>query len=197
MHAFLVITQNSKLEIENIKKIINITNFDVIYENLFKISDVKQLIKNTNFKLSKKTVYIIQDFDNASKEAQNAFLKLLEEPQENLIFVLTAKSEEKIIPTVLSRVVIKKFNNNLENYKNNINNNLVNFFEEDINYKFNIIDKIKNRDEAKTFCEDLILIARNNSENLIFLENINNTLNALNANGNANLQLTNMVVNIQ
>jgi DNA polymerase-3 subunit delta' len=37
-------------------------------------------------------------------EAQNAFLKLLEEPVENVSFILTAHEPQLLLPTILSRV---------------------------------------------------------------------------------------------
>ena len=37
------------------------------------------------------------------KEAANAFLKLLEEPSENLMFLLTTSNTEALLPTIISR----------------------------------------------------------------------------------------------
>ncbi len=49
------------------------------------------------------SIVIIKDIDTMRKEAANAFLKLLEEPPENVIFLLTASKTEQLLPTIISR----------------------------------------------------------------------------------------------
>ena len=49
------------------------------------------------------TVVIITGIDTMRKEAANAFLKLLEEPPENVIFLLTSEGTDRLLPTILSR----------------------------------------------------------------------------------------------
>jgi DNA polymerase III gamma/tau subunit len=48
----------------------------------------------------------LEEFDNASFEAQNAFLKLLEEPPDNVEFALVVSNTYSILPTVISRTKI-------------------------------------------------------------------------------------------
>ena len=48
-------------------------------------------------------VVLVEDAQNLSTEAQNAFLKLLEEPNDDTLFVLTAPSELSLLPTIVSR----------------------------------------------------------------------------------------------
>jgi hypothetical protein len=50
-----------------------------------------------------KRVAIIEDADYMSTEAQNAILKLLEEPPAGSLIILTADSESALLPTVVSR----------------------------------------------------------------------------------------------
>ncbi len=50
-------------------------------------------------------VTIIEQAHTANKEAQNALLKLLEEPPEQSIIILEAANKHTILPTVLSRLV--------------------------------------------------------------------------------------------
>ncbi len=50
-----------------------------------------------------KTVIIMTDIETMRKEAANAFLKLLEEPSEDLIFLLTTGNTEALLPTIISR----------------------------------------------------------------------------------------------
>lgn len=49
-------------------------------------------------------IYIINDFDEATEQAQNKMLKVIEEPPNGVIFLFTAKQQTKILPTILSRV---------------------------------------------------------------------------------------------
>lgn len=51
----------------------------------------------------RKTVMILTGIDTMRKEAANAFLKLLEEPSENLMFILTADKTDQMLPTIMSR----------------------------------------------------------------------------------------------
>lgn len=53
---------------------------------------------------SKYKVYLIDEAHMITKEAANAFLKMLEEPPSHVVFVLATTEAVKIIPTVLSRV---------------------------------------------------------------------------------------------
>ena len=48
-------------------------------------------------------VYILPEADAMNVSAQNAFLKLLEEPPENVFFLLCAANREALLPTVRSR----------------------------------------------------------------------------------------------
>lgn len=51
----------------------------------------------------RKTVIILSDIEHLRKEAANAFLKLLEEPSDNLIFLLTVEHTDSLLPTIISR----------------------------------------------------------------------------------------------
>ncbi len=50
-----------------------------------------------------KTVIILTNIETMRKEAANAFLKLLEEPSEDLVFLLTTNSIDALLPTITSR----------------------------------------------------------------------------------------------
>ncbi len=52
---------------------------------------------------AERKVYIIPEADRLNPQAQNAFLKLLEEPPKGVCFVLCAAGLGDILPTVLSR----------------------------------------------------------------------------------------------
>lgn len=51
----------------------------------------------------RRTIIIITGIETMRKEAANTFLKLLEEPPPNLMFLLTANNTDQLLPTILSR----------------------------------------------------------------------------------------------
>lgn len=53
---------------------------------------------------SKNKVYIFSEVDNMGVPAQNALLKVLEEPPRNVIFILTCTSAANVLPTIRSRM---------------------------------------------------------------------------------------------
>lgn len=60
-------------------------------------------------------VYFLFDADKKlTREAQNAFLKTLEEPPDRVIFVLTCESEKALLPTIRSRVTLVSLENKSE-----------------------------------------------------------------------------------
>lgn len=48
-------------------------------------------------------IYILRDADRMNKNAQNALLKILEEPPSQTVFILLTASKEMLLPTVVSR----------------------------------------------------------------------------------------------
>lgn len=50
-----------------------------------------------------KTVIIISNIEQMRERSANAFLKLLEEPSEDLIFILTTDNQQALLPTIISR----------------------------------------------------------------------------------------------
>src|SRR3989344_3322137 len=51
---------------------------------------------------------VIEEANKLTDEAQNALLKILEEPPTSAIIVLEADNKQQFLPTILSRVIIKK-----------------------------------------------------------------------------------------
>jgi DNA polymerase-3 subunit delta' len=69
-----------------------------------KIEAVRELYDQTRAKHTSRQVVIIDDVDHMSHGAQNAFLKLLEEPNDTIHFILTAHNPRALLPTIHSRV---------------------------------------------------------------------------------------------
>lgn len=60
--------------------------------------------------ISKRKVFIIDDADSMNEQAQNALLKVLEEPPEYATIILIVSNKEKLLNTIKSRIVEFKFN---------------------------------------------------------------------------------------
>ena len=75
-----------------------------------KIGAVRQLIHTVSqTSQGKRRVVLVENIERMPREAQNAFLKTLEEPPGETIFLLTASHPEKVLPTILSRVRLLEF----------------------------------------------------------------------------------------
>lgn len=76
-----------------------------------KIEQIKELINQSAFgpTMSQNKVCIVDKADTMTTEAANSFLKLLEEPPEGWVIIMLAASENKLLPTILSRVVKLRF----------------------------------------------------------------------------------------
>lgn len=55
---------------------------------------------------SERKVFILESVENFNVQSQNALLKVLEEPPQHVVFLLTALSKSGVLPTVLSRVCV-------------------------------------------------------------------------------------------
>lgn len=69
-----------------------------------KIEAIRDLYERTRGKHTSSQIVIVDDADTMSHGAQNAFLKLLEEPGEHIHFILTAHRPRLLLPTIHSRV---------------------------------------------------------------------------------------------
>ncbi len=74
----------------------------------YSIAQIRALTKETAVFHPELRIYLLSDFDRSSIEAQNAFLKLLEEPPEKTLFILTVKSAYNLLPTIISRSHVVK-----------------------------------------------------------------------------------------
>jgi len=68
------------------------------------VARIRDLYSDTRGKSTSLRTFIIDDADMMSLGAQNAFLKLLEEPAQNVGFILTSHHPEALLPTIMSRI---------------------------------------------------------------------------------------------
>ncbi|HEX6258121.1 MAG TPA: AAA family ATPase [Candidatus Saccharimonadales bacterium] len=71
--------------------------------NSISIELIRELYANLRTKQGRRVILIIRA-DRMTLEAQNAFLKLLEEPGEHISFILTSEHPGALLPTIRSRV---------------------------------------------------------------------------------------------
>ena len=88
----------------------NIFEIDAASNN--KTDDIRDLIEKVRIppQIGRYKVYIIDEVHMLSKQAENAFLKTLEEPPTHIVFILATTEKNKILPTILSRCQIYDFN---------------------------------------------------------------------------------------
>lgn len=67
------------------------------------VEAIRQLYGDTKTRLSGDSFVIIDDADSMNTTAQNALLKLLEEPNESIRFILTSHTPDKLLATIRSR----------------------------------------------------------------------------------------------
>ncbi len=75
------------------------------------VDQIREVVKGAYTKPyeSGKKVYIIKYADDMNEQAQNAFLKVLEEPPEYAVFVLLAQNHEALLQTIRSRGTLIRF----------------------------------------------------------------------------------------
>lgn len=73
-------------------------------KGIIRVADIRYLYSLVRGKSKTKRYIVIDGADTMNTTAQNAFLKLLEEPQPNVYFILTAHRPELLLPTIISRV---------------------------------------------------------------------------------------------
>lgn len=75
-----------------------------IEKGIISIDIMRRLYNDSRTKTTSKCITIIDYAERMTQQAQNAFLKLLEEPNPNIHFILVSNNINKLLPTILSRV---------------------------------------------------------------------------------------------
>ncbi len=84
----------------------------------YSIDQIREIKKEVKIGQPLKRIYLFEDFENSSLEAQNSFLKLLEEPPENVEFILTVSNPYTLLPTIISRTKIVRLDKRKDYEKN-------------------------------------------------------------------------------
>ena len=92
----------------NCKKVLHDNMGDIKYfpkNNKLSVEESRQIVSESMVMPyeSKKKIFIINNFETATPQSQNALLKVLEEPTASNIFLIVAKSDSTVLKTILSR----------------------------------------------------------------------------------------------
>jgi DNA polymerase III delta prime subunit len=190
MHAYLIVGESQQEEITKLVKKLNAKSVEF---SVNKIEEVRELNSFTGLSVNSPQAIVIRNIENSTTEALNALLKNLEEPAENIFYILTCQNLGRVLPTIVSRCqVIKITNNKLQM----TNTEPEKFMKLKIGQKFSYLDKIKTRDEAVAFVKNLILYLHANlianAKNITICQKV---FDNLKANGNINIQLTFLAIN--
>lgn len=161
------------------------------------INQVRQLIADLQFFApnGKIRYVIVLKIDQASEEAQNALLKTLEEEGENLQFIITACDESQVLPTVISRCIVKIVQ---LPHQGNSDNHLpkpidtgikINSYAQAIKMAEEFTDRTSAYDQLQNWLYSLV--KKGTAKNLTQTKIIRQTLVNLKQNGNMRLILEN------
>lgn len=176
--------------------------------NSIGIEDVKKLQKEMIYTPYSENVQIalVFDADKLTVEAQNSFLKTLEESSSSTAYILTVSNEERLLPTIISRSlkiytkeVIKKESD--EKFPETLTKNLIESFKD--------LEKIaEEKENTDTFLDSIDRyyqsLLKQNLDNKEQLKQIYDNIQCvaltrkrINANGNRRLLLENLFLTLR
>jgi len=124
----------------------------VLEDEKIGIAQIKQLIRHLSTKPFGKTPKsaVILNANNISPDAQNALLKILEEPPGESVILIGVDSETKLLPTVLSRCLVLNHESGMMNHGKEFDLNEI--LEASIEERFDVAEKASDK---KQFLNDL------------------------------------------
>ncbi len=173
MHSFIVVSKNKEAALNYVKvecKKNQIDKFDVAlftFQKAIGIEDIRNCQKKIFLKpiKSKIKAIILEAYNGITTPAQNALLKLLEEPPANTIIYIISANKELFLPTILSRCkVIELKDKSFEQSEQEVAqylNLLISFPQKPIGERLKLAQDIsKNKDEVSLWLEEMIIVAR-------------------------------------
>ena len=136
-------------------------------------------------RLQEKKIFVIDPAHRMNEQAQNALLKVLEEPPKNVFFILIVPSRTQLLETVISRCTLLSLFNTEDAGKENAvytaaQNFIDNLFKQNEYEMLKILHKYeKNRLKAEEFFLQLKLAAADNLKKNVGIKTKATILNAL------------------
>lgn len=172
VHAYLVTgkTQNDRLEYAgkffNKAKIEEIINIAPAGKNIV-IESIRQLTHRLSFAAQNPEAgrgVVIENAHFLTQEAANAFLKTLEEPPGKTVFILTAPNKDVVLETIASRASHIDLGLSVFEISDEEKQEAEKLFEKltkgRVGDRLQLLDTIKNREEAVKFTTHLLFAAR-------------------------------------
>ena len=182
MHAFIIVSKNSDARDKEVIKVLSpfaVNPVDItriVPQNTIGIEELRLLKQRIALKpyKSKTKAIIIEEAQTLTIEAQNAFLKTLEEPPDHTIIILLTSNVDALLPTIVSRcqvIQLPTINQQLTTEKLEAKSKeLAAFLQGGIGERFVLAERVtKDKQTAIDWLSDMILITRH-----LLIERINN-----------------------
>lgn len=123
----------------------------------YSIEQMRSIIKDAYIRPNEANakVYVFEEADKRLTDiAQNSFLKLLEEPPQNVYFILLCESAQKLLVTILSRCTVVRLKSNVKvsekplEYAEKIVKGIISSREYDLLLALNVLADKENSDET-------------------------------------------------
>lgn len=125
-----------------------------------KVDTLRTLIEDA-YSLTETTIYVVPNLDNASVNARNILLKVIEEPPTSVYFIITCSNIENILDTIKSRCQIYY----LDNYTPN---EIVEYCNAEYNLDSEDVEVVRNI--CTTFRDVDILVSYNIKEFVSYVD---------------------------
>lgn len=151
-------------------------------------------------------IVIIDRADRMTEEAGNAFLKTLEEPVRNVLFILTTSRENKILRTILSRCQKLYFEEGdaiADPQSRELADKLVSAAKGDFASLFRLSDELSSLDDVGGALNDAIAARRlamgdsPDGRDILLLKPVFAAIRALELHGNRRLTIDNMLISMK
>ena len=128
------------------------THPDILYfevESKLGIEQARKIKEHLFFKpyVAKGKVVVLEDASLLTLEAQNALLKILEEPPLNTLIILGAPNDSTFIPTILSRCEVAYLVTTSDVERSKYTKDIEQLLKSDIAERFEYIEKLKDKGE--------------------------------------------------
>ncbi|MBI3984604.1 MAG: hypothetical protein HY344_01490 [Candidatus Levybacteria bacterium] len=172
MQSLIIISKSTQrardkvLQMAREEKISNFDVFTLTSEKQIGIQDIKNLTRQIFLKPLRgdKKMVVLEAFFGATIDAQNAFLKVLEEPPLSTTIIILASSNF-FLPTIVSRCKLIELSSKIsfeENEEGNIIEILEDLKKAEVGERLKIAqDLAKDKESTLLFLEKLIVAARN------------------------------------
>lgn len=174
MNSIIIVSKSEEIALEKASEICSGQKISEVdrnknsFEKTVGISDIKNIKQRIYLKplRSKDKAVIISAPQGLTIEAQNALLKILEEPPENTFIFLLVASKNDLLPTVLSRCKVIELKQNTKVSDDEISQYqgvLISLYQAGVGQRLKLAqDFSKTKEEALNFLEKSVIAARKN-----------------------------------